>query len=152
LQGATGPDSFVLELIEFDTLRATKSYSQRQTYTTRRNQNIPGSGQAYNPPVYAPSTPFQQLSSTQAANDFMGGLSRQPTRPPTPRFQILPYSDTRLPTIQARNHPQTGTDTLSYLDRSRKRVSRERLCQHCDAGGKNNGWHFDFACADMSNG
>jgi hypothetical protein len=75
---------------------------------------------------------------------FQTALSSIQTPPPANQS----YTDPRLPTVQARRHPQIGVDTLSYLDRSGKTVFIQRPCQHCDAAGKKNAWHFDFSCAD----
>jgi hypothetical protein len=48
--------------------------------------------------------------------------------------------------VQLRKHPQTGVDTLSYLDRFGKTVYIQRPCGHCATAGKPNAWHFEFSC------
>jgi hypothetical protein len=56
------------------------------------------------------------------------------------------FVDPRLPTVQLRKHPQTGVDTLSYLDRFGKAAFIQRPCGHCATAGKPNTWHFEFSC------
>jgi hypothetical protein len=171
-------DNFVSELIEFDNLRAMKTYSSAQQQPCWSSRA--GQGYRDSPSAFAPTNP----SGYQfRCNDYMAGASGQPIGPPSiqaqrsqaaeqltvpprvERFQMAPnqnlnmsstnqtpanrgYTDPRLPTVQARKHPQTAVDTLSYLDRSGKTVFIQRPCQHCDAAGKKNAWHFDFSCVD----
>jgi hypothetical protein len=138
-------DNFVTELIEFDNLRAMKTYSSSQ-WQSRWNQMT---NPTYGASAYAP--PSQSSYEQPEARIQSMGPSAVQSSQATPN-QILNgnqgYADPRLPTVQARKHPQTGIDTLSYLDRSGKTVFIHRPCQHCDAAGKKNAWHFDFACAD----
>jgi hypothetical protein len=165
-------DDFVSELIQFDNLRAMKTYSNAQRQS---RQWSPRTGQGYrdSPSAFAPTNP----SGYQPRfNDYMAGAPGQTMGPPpiqrfqtapNQRFQTAPnqnlnmnssiqntgpvnqgYTDPRLPTVQARKHPQTGVDTLSYLDRSGRTVFIQRPCQHCEVAGKKNAWHFDFSCAD----
>jgi hypothetical protein len=148
-------DDFVSELIQFDNLRAMKTYSNAQRQS---RQWSPRTGQGYrdSPSAFAPTNP----SGYQPRfNDYAAGPPGQAVGPPpVQRFQAAPnsnqtstsqgYTDPRLPTVQARKHPQTGVDTLSYLDRSGRTVFIQRPCQHCETAGKKNAWHFDFSCAD----
>jgi hypothetical protein len=164
-------DNFVSELIEFDNLRAMKTYSSSQ-WQSRWNQMT---NPTYSASAYAP--PNQSSYEQARFGDYSSGEPKQPMGPSAvQRSQATPnqnvninqgyavqsspatpnqivngnqgYADPRLPTVQARKHPQTGIDTLSYLDRTGKTVFIHRPCQHCDAAGKKNAWHFDFSCAD----
>jgi hypothetical protein len=144
-------DNFVSELIEFDNLKAMKTYSntQRQPRGIARGQGYRDIASAFIPANPSPSGYQPRF------NDY-SPVAQQIGPPPSQRFQTAPYQaptnqayvDPRLPTVQARKHPQTGVDTLSYLDRSGKAVFIQRPCQHCDTAGKKNAWHFDFSCAD----
>jgi hypothetical protein len=62
------------------------------------------------------------------------------------------FADPRLPTVQPRKHPQTGMNTLSYLDRFGKMVFIQRPCGHCAVVGQPNVWHFEFLCTNKPQG
>jgi hypothetical protein len=149
-------DNFVSELIEFDNLRAMKTYSSSQRQSQWNQMTNP----TYGASAYAPPSQSSYEQPEARLGDYYSGQPIQSMGPSPSAVQSSPatpnqivnrnqgYADPRLPTVQARKHPQTGIDTLSYLDRTGKTVFIHRPCQHCDAAGNKNAWHFDFSCAD----
>jgi hypothetical protein len=142
-------EAFVSELIDYDNLRAM----QPARYTSQRlSQRAYGQPYAYGQP------PAAAAAYTTSARDY--GQSRrqanqyppQPVNGPPATATNPPYADPHLTTVQPRKHPQSGIDTLSYLDRNGKTVFIQRPCGHCESAGIKNVWHFDFACASKPAG
>jgi hypothetical protein len=127
-------DNFVSELMDYDNLRAMQP-ARRQLQAPRSGQQV-APAQAFGPPRRQ-AVPYQQ----QPAN-----------APPTTTGSAAAYADPRLPTIQLRKNPQTGADALSYLDRFGKTVFLQRPCGHCESAGVKNAWHFEFSCANKTQG
>jgi hypothetical protein len=133
----TTVDAFVSELIAYDNLRALHTGRRLPPRSTQQTYSQP-----YSPAEVRDSGPsrYQQAPYGQPSNNA-------PAPSGTPA-----YVDPRSPTVQLRKDPATGRDTLSYLDRSGKTVFIQRPCGHCEAAGKRNAWHFDFACANKPQG
>jgi hypothetical protein len=158
-----GIDKFVAELTDYDNLQAILTV-QRQPQASRMTQRAYGQPQMYGPTYAYGSPPYGQLyaygqptPSTQAYAPPAHQSSRRQTSqypqqsvnaPPATANDAPAFVDPRLPTVQPRKHPQTGVDTLSYLDRSGRTVFIQRPCGHCAAAGKANVWHFEFSCAN----
>jgi hypothetical protein len=133
-------NEFITELMEFDNLRAMQATRQPPARGAQRGQAqayIPQSTgsrgyrqQAQYPQPAQYSQPIQ-YSQRPVAEQATGGTA---------------FADPRLPTVQLRKHPQSGVDTLSYLDRFGKAVYIQRPCGHCATAGKPNSWHFEFSC------
>jgi hypothetical protein len=45
-----------------------------------------------------------------------------------------------------RINPDTGTASLSFIDRTGNLRFIQRTCRNCEAAGRQNQWHFDFDC------
>jgi hypothetical protein len=138
-------EGFVSELIEYDSLRAM----QTARYPPQKpSQRAYGQPYVYGQPT--PATPTYTPSARDYGQPRRQASQYQPqpaSAPPAATVNNSAYADPRLPTVQPRKHPQTGIDTLSYLDRAGKTVFIQRPCGHCESAGVKNAWHFDFACS-----
>jgi hypothetical protein len=141
--------AFVSEPIDYDNLRAM----QPARHTLQRpSQHTYGQPYAYGQPsaatpAYTSSARDYSQSRRQASQ-----YSPQPVNGPPATATNPPYADLRLATVQPGKHPQTGIDTLFYLDRNGKTIFIQRPCGQCESAGVKNTWHFDFACTSKPAG
>jgi hypothetical protein len=140
-------NDFVSELMDFDNLRAMQATRQPQARGAQRGQAQPYVPQSTGSRSYKPQAPYQPVQSQQPAQ-YSQPAQYQPRPAAAPATDGTAFADPRLPTVQLRKHPQTGVDTLSYLDRFGKSVFIQRPCGHCTAVGKPNTWHFEFSCSN----
>jgi hypothetical protein len=143
-------EAFVSELIDYDNLRAMQP-GRRQPQAARSTQRAYGQPPTYNQPqTYNQPPTYNQAQFQQPAQFSQPAQYQQRpvAAPPAPATGGTAFADPRLPTVQLRKHPQTGVDTLSYLDRFGKTVFIQRPCGHCAAVGKPNTWHFEFSCSN----
>jgi hypothetical protein len=119
--------------------QSTRSRGYRQQ--AQFPQPVPFSQPApYQPVQYPQPVQYSQLTQYQqraVAPPATGGAA---------------FADPRLSTVQLRKHPQTGVETLSYLDRFGKTVFIQRPCGHCATAGTPNAWHFGFSCINKPQG
>jgi hypothetical protein len=148
----TTVDAFVSELIAYDNLRAMHT-GKRQSQAARSTQRTYGQPATYGQPTtYGQS---QMYNQSYPSADGPSRYSQTPYGQPSSNSLApsgTPYVDPRSSTVQMRKDPATNRDTLSYLDRSGKAVFIQRPCGHCEAAGKRNAWHFDFACTNKPQG
>jgi hypothetical protein len=162
-------NEFITELMEFDNVRTMQATRQPSARGTQRGQAQPYAPQQTGSRGYRqPQAQFPQPVQYQQSAQFPQPAQRpysvpaqQPYPMPTPqpaapyRQQAGPSSataDARLATVQLRRNPLTGTDTLSYLDRLGKTIFLQRPCGHCESVGVKNAWHFEFSCANKTQG
>jgi hypothetical protein len=155
-------NEFITELMKFDNVRAMQAARQPPARGAQRGQAQPyvpqqaGSRGYRQPQVQFPQPvqyqqpaqypqPVQYQQSAQYSQPVQ--YQQRPTAvPPAPAMGGTAFADPRLPTVQLRKHPQSGADTLSYLDRFGKTVFIQRPCGHCATAGRPNTWHFEFSC------
>jgi hypothetical protein len=137
----------VSELIDYDNLRAMQP-GRRQPQAARPTQRAYGQPQPYNQAQFQQPAPYPQPVQYQQTAQFPQPAQYQQRPVAAPATGGTAFADPRLLTVQLRKHPQTGVDTLSYLDRFGKTVFIQRPCGHCAAVGKPNTWHFEFSCSN----
>jgi hypothetical protein len=142
-------DDFVTELMEFDHLQTMHAPQRPPPLATGPQRGLnqsyatPSAGNRDYGQTRRQTTQYQQ----QPAASY-GQPVGKPSAPTPASGSGAVFVDPRLPTVQPRKHPQTGVETLSYLDRFGKAVFIQRPCGHCEAAGKRNAWHFEFSCAN----
>jgi hypothetical protein len=149
-------ETFVSELIDYDNLRAMqpgRRQPQGACSAQRAYSQLPtnGQSQAYGQPqMYGLPQPYSQPYAPAEARDpgpsWRQQAPWQPSNSPSAQSGPASFIDPRVQTVQTRKHPQTGVDTLSYLDCFGKAVFIQRPCGHCAAVGKPTAWHFEFSC------
>jgi hypothetical protein len=153
-------NEFITELMEFDNMRAMQATRQPPARAQRsqappyvppstgprsykQQSQYPQPVQYQQPAQYPQPVQYQQSAQYSQPAQYQ---QRPTAAPPAPAMGGTAFADPRLPTVQLRKHPQSGVDTLSYLDRFGKTVFIQRPCGHCATAGKPNTWHFEFSC------